>query len=61
MFSFFKKDPIKKLNKQYAKMILEARDIQRTGDLKLYAKKIAEAEEIAEKISQLKSKLPEDD
>lgn len=61
MFSLFKKDPVKKLNRQYAKLILEARDIQRSGDLKLYAKKIAEAEEIAEKISQLKGKLTGED
>ena len=55
MFSLFKKDPVKKLNKQYEKMMLEARDIQRTGDLKLYAKKIAAAEEVAKKINELKA------
>ena len=55
MFSLFKKDPIKKLNKQYEKMMLEARDIQRTGDLKLYAKKIAAAEKVAKKINELKT------
>ena len=55
MFSLFKKDPVKKLNKQYEKMMLEARDTQRTGDLKLYAKKIAAAEEVAKKINELKA------
>ena len=55
MFSLFKKDPLKKLNKQYEKMMLEARDIQRTGDLKLYAKKIAAAEEVAKQINELKT------
>ena len=54
MFSLFKKDPLKKLNKQYEKMMLEARDIQRTGDLKLYSKKIAAAEEVAKQINELK-------
>lgn len=58
MFSLFKKDPLKKLNKQYEKMMLEARDIQRTGDLKLYAKKIAAAEEVANKINELKTNKP---
>lgn len=53
MFSLFSKNPTKKLEKEYKKVMLEARDIQRSGDLKLYAKKMEEAEIIAEKIAQL--------
>ena len=56
MFTLFKKDPSKKLKKQYAKLMEEARDIQRSGDLKLYADKILEAEEIAKQIETLKTK-----
>lgn len=37
MFTFFKSDPIKKLESQHAKMLQEAMQIQRSGDLKKYA------------------------
>ena len=53
MFNFFKKDPIKKLEKRYLTMMEEARDLQRSGDLKAYAKKIAESEELQLKIEEL--------
>jgi hypothetical protein len=55
MFSFFKRNPIAKLEKQYLRLMEEARDIQRTGDLKAYARKIAESEELLEKIDTLKA------
>ena len=50
MLSLFKKNPLKKLNRQYQKLMEEARDIQRSGDLKLYARKIEEAESVAQEI-----------
>ena len=56
MLQFFKKDPLSKLNKQYKQLMKEARDIQRSGDLKLYAVNISEADEIARKIDAIKSK-----
>ena len=56
MLSLFRKDPVKKLKKQYEKLMKEARDIQRSGDLKSYAQKIAAAEDIAQQIETLKSK-----
>lgn len=56
MFSFFKKDPIKKLENQYEKLMQEARDIQRSGDLRLYAEKIAAAEALQLKIEALRAK-----
>ncbi|EJF52024.1 hypothetical protein SapgrDRAFT_0273 [Saprospira grandis DSM 2844] len=56
MFSFFKKDPIKKLEKQYEKLMQEARDIQRSGDLRLYADKVAAAEALQLKIEALRAK-----
>ena len=54
MFNLIKKDPVKKLKKQYASLMAEARDIQRSGDLKLYAVKISKAEEVAREIENLK-------
>ena len=56
MFGLFKKDPVKKLGKQYSQLMEEAMHIQRSGDLKAYAAKIVEAEEIAKQIEQLKVK-----
>jgi len=52
----FKKDPLKKLKKDYEKKMERARDIQRSGDLKLYAKEIEEAEAMAKKIQELSAK-----
>ena len=54
MFGFFKKDPLKKLEKAYRQKLKEARDIQRTGDLKKYAILCEEAEQIAEKMDALR-------
>jgi hypothetical protein len=56
MWSFLKKDPVKKLTAKYEFLMKEARDIQRSGDLKLYARKISDAEAIAKQIEILKSK-----
>ncbi len=54
MFGFFKKKDEKEvLQKQYAKLLEEARDIQRKGDMKSFALKTAEAEEVMEKIIEL--------
>lgn len=44
MFSFFKSDPTKKLKAKRKKLLEEAMRIQRSGDLKLYALKMEEAE-----------------
>ena len=56
MFGLFKKDPIKKLEKKYLKLMEEAMQIQRGGDIKAYAEKSAEAERVAEESEELKSK-----
>ncbi|EWH10416.1 hypothetical protein DS2_08083 [Catenovulum agarivorans DS-2] len=55
MLSFFKKDPIKKLNKLYAAKLEQAMWAQRNGDIRSYAMLTAEAEKIAEEIEQLKN------
>ncbi|QSE96044.1 DUF6435 family protein [Fulvivirga lutea] len=54
MFNLFKTDPAKKLRKQANKLYKEAMEIQRSGDLKLYAKKMSEVEELEAKIAELK-------
>lgn len=53
MFGLFKKDPIKQLEKKYQKLMEEAMQIQRGGDIKGYAAKMAEAEEVQKEIDRL--------
>ncbi|HBY87538.1 MAG TPA: hypothetical protein DEO86_16880 [Colwellia sp.] len=55
MFSIFKKDPLKKLNKKYEAKLEQAMHAQRNGDIKGYSMITAEAEEIANEIQALKS------
>lgn len=54
MFGLFKKDPAKALQQQYQKLMEEAMQLQRNGDLKNYALKIAEAEAIMKKLEALR-------
>ena len=57
MFGLFrKKDPAKALEKKYEALLLEARDIQRSGDIKAYAAKMAESEELWAEIEKLRTK-----
>ncbi|MBQ4833789.1 Lacal_2735 family protein [Pseudoalteromonas sp. MMG010] len=56
MFSLFKKDPIKKLDKQYFAKLEQAMQAQRKGDMKLFAMITAEAEKIKDKITELQNK-----
>lgn len=54
MFSWFKSTSAEdKLHKKYETKMREARDQQRSGDLKAYAKLIAEADEILKQIESL--------
>jgi len=55
LFGFLKKDPVQTLEKQYAKLMEEAMHIQRSGDLKAYARKIEEAEAVQQEIEKLKA------
>ncbi len=55
MFSIFKKDPIKKLDKMYESKLEEAMYAQRKGDIKSYAMITAEAEKINVKILELQA------
>lgn len=51
----FSSDPVEKLRRQYAKAMQQARDIQRTGDIKSYALKVAESEKVAAQIQQFEN------
>jgi hypothetical protein len=53
MFGLFKKDPVKKLEKEYQLLMTKAMEIQRSGDLKHYARLIEESEAIQMKIQEL--------
>ncbi len=55
MFGLFKKDPIKKLEKEYEQLMSKARDVQRSGDLRAYAVMIEESENILTKIDELRN------
>jgi formylmethanofuran dehydrogenase subunit B len=54
MFSLFKKDPLKKLENQRAKLLEEAMQIQRKGDLKLYAAKMEVIDGIEKEMERIK-------
>ena len=53
MFKFFKKDPVKQLEKNYQKLLEEAMELQRSGDIKNYALKMEEAEKVEKQIDEL--------
>ena len=53
MLSFFKKDPIKTLRKQYAKKLEAAMYAQRSGDIRSYSLISSEAEDLRLKIEAL--------
>jgi hypothetical protein len=50
MFSLFKKDPIKKLNKTYEAKLEQAMHAQRKGDIRSYSMLTEEAEKINKEI-----------
>jgi hypothetical protein len=56
MFSIFKKDPIKKLNKQLSIKLEQAMKMQRNGNIRAYSQLSFEAEEIDKQIIKLENK-----
>lgn len=55
MFGLFKKkDPTADLEKKYARLLEEAMQLQRGGDIKGYAAKTAEAEAVADELDALR-------
>jgi hypothetical protein len=61
MFSWFfkKKDKVKDLEARYAALLLEGRDIQRSGDLKAYAVKVEETEKVLAELEAAKKEAAE--
>jgi len=53
MFGFGKKDPKQALEKRWMKLLEEARDLQRRGDIPGFAKKTAEAEAVRNELDAL--------
>ncbi len=53
MFGLFGGGEKKKLEKKYQKLLEEARDLQRKGDIKAYAIKSEEADKIADQLKSL--------
>lgn len=50
MFNLFKSNPTKKLEQKHERLLKEAMDLQRKGDIKGYAAKTAEAEKVMDEI-----------
>jgi len=55
MFGLFKKDPLKKLEKEYTDLMAKAMEVQRSGDLRHYSRLIEESEVLQAKIQALKN------
>lgn len=55
MFGLFKKDPMKRLQKDHEGLLTKAFQAQRNGDIRLYSTLTAEAEELRVKIEEYKS------
>lgn len=54
MFSLFKKDPIQSLETRRRKLLEEAMQIQRSGDLRLYATKMEMIDHLEKEIEALR-------
>ncbi|MFT5788890.1 MAG: hypothetical protein ACI8SJ_000998 [Shewanella sp.] len=57
MFSLFKSNPTKKLNKLLSIKLEQAMQAQRNGDIKSYAQLSFEADQIDKQISQLEAEI----
>jgi hypothetical protein len=53
MFGLFKNDPVAKLEKKYDRLLEDARDLQRGGDIQGFAAKTEEAEAVRLEIEKL--------
>lgn len=54
MFGIFKSDPVQKMRKRAKKLYEEAMHVQRSGDLRLYAQKMKQLDELENRIAELK-------
>ncbi|MBB1409853.1 DUF6435 family protein [Pseudoalteromonas sp. SG44-17] len=60
MFSFFKKDPTKKLHKQLSIKLEQAMHAQRNGDIRKYSELSFEADQIDKQIIELEKQAKQD-
>jgi len=56
MLSLFRSDPMKKLQAKQVNLLEEAMQIQRSGDLRLYAEKMVIIDQLEKEIEALQSK-----
>lgn len=56
MFSFFKSDPAKKIKKKRSKLLKDAVEVQRSGDLKAYATMMEEVDKLDKELEALDDK-----
>ena len=54
MFGLFKKDPVKKLQKEYERLLELSMHAQRNGKIELYGQLYEQASKINEQIEQIK-------
>jgi hypothetical protein len=50
MFGLFKRNPVAKLEAEYRRLLEEARDLQRNGDIQGFAAMTARADAVAKRI-----------
>jgi hypothetical protein len=55
MLSWFRKDPLKQLENDYARTLERARDLQRNGDILGYADVTVEADDILKQIQAIEA------
>ena len=58
MFGFKKRDPAAKLRRDYERLMAEAVDLQRRGDIKGFAEKTREAADLEDRIAKLEAAGP---
>jgi hypothetical protein len=56
LFGLFKKDPAKALRAEYARLLLDARNLQRSGNIEGFALKTAEADAVLKQLDALDGK-----
>lgn len=54
MFGLFKKDPVKKLQKEYERLLEQSMHAQRNGKIELYGQLYEQASKINEQIEKIK-------
>lgn len=59
MFGFLQRDPSRKLEKEWLRLLKEARDLQRQGKIPEMARKTAEAEQMHERMEAVRSGKPD--